>query len=271
MHNQYHDSILQLMIKRGDLQLIKIAIAAGADVNQHIQQTSPLSTAVATGKVEVVDALIKAGADVTKNPDPDQRSLLHAALLSGHPQVAARLVEAGLKHDIFSQCAMGMLKEVREQLDKIPNAGLRYDVAGNIPLSYAAANGQTAVVELLLERNMLAQAGGPYSDSPLEHATRLESPEVLRRLLQHSQPWLPNFNSSVALALEQDKLEHFQLLLATKLEITYRRRGQTMLHKAVELDRRLEFTKLCWTIDWMLTRSLRDTRMMAAAHTIQVE
>ncbi len=56
-------SILQLMIDRRDVDLVKATLAAGANINQVVSETTPLSTAVSIGSLEMVDYLLRLGAD----------------------------------------------------------------------------------------------------------------------------------------------------------------------------------------------------------------
>lgn len=240
-HFQNESSILQLMIERKDLELVKATMAAGADINQQLRETTPLSTAVAVNSLPMVDLLIKAGADVHKNPDPRTRSLMHVALMEGRIEVARRLAEAGLQLDIFSKCGLGMIEAVKQELDQLPSSGLRYDVAGNIPLSYAVACNQVAVVRLLLDRQLAAETGSPARVSPVELAADLQTAEIMALLLQHGVP--PSRGSAAFIALQGAKLDQFKLLLDAKIDLTRTQQGRTLLHQASARDLPIEFAK----------------------------
>ncbi len=231
------------MVERKDPALVKETIAAGGDVNQQVSWTSPLTTAASLDSLEMLDLLIKSGADVHRNPDPDSRSVMHAALMKGHIKIARRLIEAGVRPDIFSHCGLGMLNEVKQELDRNPSSGLRYDVAGNIPLSYAVAGQQTAVVELLFKRGMTAEAGGHHYPSPVELAAKLDSPDILRLLMQHRVSPESGRGDAAFNALDSGKLESFKLLLDAKANLQSTRRGETLLHRAARLDLPVEFAE----------------------------
>ncbi len=160
-------------VARKDPELVKATIAAGADLNQELNETTPLSTAISVNSVLRVDQLIKAGADVAQESDSRTRSLMHVALMQGSVDIAKRLAVAGISHDIFSKCGLGMLDAVQQELDANPSSGLQYDVAGNIPLSYAVACNQAAVVRLLLKRHMTAETGSPARESPVEFGSQV--------------------------------------------------------------------------------------------------
>ncbi len=229
------------MIQRKDLALVKATLAAGANINQKLRETTPLSTAVAADSLPMVDYLLKAGADARLNPDTSCRSLMHVALMDGKIEVARRLAEAGIQHDIFSKCGLGMVEAVKQELDQHPSSGLRYDVAGNIPLSYAVACNQAAVVRLLLDRQMTAETGSPARESPIELAADLPSAEVMAMLLQHGVSPQGGRNSAAFVALKAGKLEPFKLLLDAKTSLTITRQGQTLLHQAASQDLPIEF------------------------------
>ena len=240
-HSHKVSSILDLMVARKAPELVKATIAAGADLNQELNETTPLSTAISVNSVLMVDQLITAGADVHKNPDSRTRSLMHVALMQGRVDVAKRLAQAGIAHDIFSRCGLGMLDAIKQELDANPSSGLRYDVAGNIPLSYAVACNQTAVVRLLLDRQMTAETGAPARGSPVELAAKLESAEIMSMLMRHGVPPGSGGGSAAFIALREGKLEQFNLLLDAKVDLTKTRQGQTLLHQASRFDLPIEF------------------------------
>jgi len=87
---------LFLAIQRGDLDVVQRALHAGADPNRigppHWDST-PLTMASRRAQPEIVDALLRAGADVNK-PDRSETPLMAAAAFNNLP-VVKQLVEAG--------------------------------------------------------------------------------------------------------------------------------------------------------------------------------
>ena len=77
-----------------DLELVRALIKAGANVKLKNQfGTSALTEAAIIGSAPVIDALLKAGADPnTRNPEGE--TPLMAVARSGHVDAARRLLEA---------------------------------------------------------------------------------------------------------------------------------------------------------------------------------
>lgn len=242
-HDQSEASILQLLIERKDRQLVEATLAAGADVNKQVRESTPLSTAIAVGSLDMVELLLKAGADPKKNPDSDSRSLMHGALLNGRQDIAKRLLEAGVEPDIYTQCGLGQIEAIQSQLDQRPSTGLRYDVAGNLPLSYAVACNQSSVVELLADKGMIAEAGSQTSDSPVERAAKLDTADIMAILLKHISPSEINRTTAVRFALKEGKLAQFKMLLDHKVDTTRTYRGETLLQQSASLDLPIEFAQ----------------------------
>jgi ankyrin repeat protein len=158
-------------------------IALGADVNyrEDAGEETPLIVAARAGNLEIVRLLVDAGADVNVQIDDDElggpASALTYAARAGHQdmynylaprslpevrtdaQFAAEPPQArGKKRkptreeaSLFDACAKGQLKKVEQLLD----AGLDVNLTNvvNASLLYvAAANDRTKVVRLLLDR-----------------------------------------------------------------------------------------------------------------------
>jgi ankyrin repeat protein len=96
-------SPLVLSVYAGDAANIALLHSKGADVNRKMMllgifPTSPLFAAAAFGEVEVMRALIVAGADL-KEQDPTGLSLLHQAALANHLDAAQLLIASGAPVD----------------------------------------------------------------------------------------------------------------------------------------------------------------------------
>jgi ankyrin repeat protein len=81
----------------GNIALLR---GKGADPNRKMLllgtfPISPLGLATSLGEVEMMKALMAAGADL-KERDPDGLSLLHMAVLAYHPEAAQALIDAGV-------------------------------------------------------------------------------------------------------------------------------------------------------------------------------
>src|SRR5437870_25709 len=78
-----------------DLDLVRALIKAGANVKLKNQfGTSALSEAAIIGSTPVIDALLKAGAD-PNTTNPEGETPLMTAARSGHVEAARRLLESG--------------------------------------------------------------------------------------------------------------------------------------------------------------------------------
>jgi ankyrin repeat protein len=119
-----------------DLELVRALIKAGANVTSKNQfGTSALTEAATIGSAPIINALVKAGADPnTKNPEGE--TPLMAAARSGHLDAATVLLEAGA--DINAKEAFG----------------------GQSALMWAAAQGQAEMVKLLASKGADLNARG---------------------------------------------------------------------------------------------------------------
>jgi ankyrin repeat protein len=88
-------SPLMLAAYAGEPGNVSLLHAKGGDVNRKMLligafPASAMATAVSFGGVDMIKALIAAGADM-KEHDPDGMSLLHMAVLTNHPEAAQAL------------------------------------------------------------------------------------------------------------------------------------------------------------------------------------
>jgi ankyrin repeat protein len=112
----------------GHVELVEVLLEAGADPDPmddtgHI----PLSWALERGHSPVVRALLAHGADALGVIDPDGRTLLHIAALSGHLDGVGALIEHGVPVDAT-------------------------DHHGHTPLYYAGRYGHKTIAEFLVAR-----------------------------------------------------------------------------------------------------------------------
>jgi len=95
----FNASPLLLATYAGEPGNVSLLHAKGGDANRKMLllgafPMSPLALAVSFGEVDVMRALIAAGADI-KDHDPDGLSLLHMAVLTNHSGAAQALIAAG--------------------------------------------------------------------------------------------------------------------------------------------------------------------------------
>ena len=92
----FHGRPLSWAALAGHVEVVKALLAAGASVNQArtVDGTTPLHAAAATGHAEVVAVLLEAGADVDAKCD-DGATALHVACARDHPLVVRLLLKHG--------------------------------------------------------------------------------------------------------------------------------------------------------------------------------
>ncbi len=93
---------LRIAMQMRHVDFVRALIEHGADVNRTEEHGTPLQLAVGRGDAEIARHLIAAGADVTVR-DEERRTLLHLAARAGELAVAEVLLEAGA--DPSARCA----------------------------------------------------------------------------------------------------------------------------------------------------------------------
>ena len=113
----------------GDLKAIERHIKAGTDLNQRgPDQSTPLMTAIAFGRVEVAKALIEAGADLNMKNKDGSTALLIASFFA-HPEIVEALLEAGADPNIRNNDGATALDVVQTPWEEIEWI---YDIVGAI-------------------------------------------------------------------------------------------------------------------------------------------
>jgi ankyrin repeat protein len=79
----------------GDLQMMKSALASGADVNGEWMLNSPLAWAVEHNHVGAVTLLLEKGANVNAHFGLPNRTALQQAAEAGHVEIVSTLIDAG--------------------------------------------------------------------------------------------------------------------------------------------------------------------------------
>lgn len=100
---------LHAAARAGNVQLVQLLLRAGANIEEpdHVTGLTPVLTAVGARSTEVAELLLKAGADITKK-DKNNRGLLHTAAASGmRAYIDLALKSAQLRADINRRDALG--------------------------------------------------------------------------------------------------------------------------------------------------------------------
>jgi len=101
-HRQYGGyTLLFASVVEGRVEIVKAYIAAGANVNTQMDMggglTSPLSAAIANDDVEIVEALLNAGADTLFNELDGKTIFQHARENKYSPQINKLIIDTGVK------------------------------------------------------------------------------------------------------------------------------------------------------------------------------
>lgn len=147
----------------GDLPRVKSLLALGANANYSSEEEGllkgvfPLWAATITDKVEVIHALIAAGANV--NQRKSAHSLVRIAALNNFPLALSVLMAAGADvNDNNSECSAVSISALDGHTVTLR---LLLDAGANVnfqELLMAADSGHTVCVKLLLERGVTLQA-----------------------------------------------------------------------------------------------------------------
>lgn len=159
-------------------------VAAGADVNARFRgphEETPLHWAASSDDVEVLDALLDAGADIEASGAViGGGSPLRDATAFGQWKAAHRLVERGAQTTSFDAAALGLMDHLERHLDTDPppDAEQLADV-----LWSACHGGQQRAAEYLLERGAaLNRLPGWERLTPLDAAERSNAGDLARWL-----------------------------------------------------------------------------------------
>ncbi len=155
--NPFNFSALMTSSENGHKEIIELLIKAGANLNTATNTgITALFMAAQNGHKEIVELLIKAGADLN-TPQKDGVTALYMASQDGHKEIVELLVKAGADLNLTNNQGITVLniavsnghKEIVELLVK---AGADVNASlntGETALYMASQNGHKEIVELL--------------------------------------------------------------------------------------------------------------------------
>jgi ankyrin repeat protein len=168
------------------VEIVGALVRDGADIDAPVigagHQETALHWAASNDDVELIDALLDAGADIERpgssiNGGPPLQSA------TGYRQMQAvrRLLERGAVYFVWHAAALGMMTELAELIADAPSSD---DLGG--ALWQAASNGQLAAAKLLVEHGADVNWRAPWSDeTPLDMARTNGRGEVDAWLLEN--------------------------------------------------------------------------------------
>jgi hypothetical protein len=182
-------------------QTLAVLVAAGADLEAqavgmwHVER--PLHWAASNDDVELVDALLDAGADIeAAGSSIDGGSPLSCAVGYGQWSAARRLVDRGARTELWHAAALGLMSVVERLVDGGSADGGSADGGSadggsadggsadggsdlDGPLWNACRGGQLAVARFLVERGASVDWRAPWSGESVRDAARASGNEEL--------------------------------------------------------------------------------------------
>jgi ankyrin repeat protein len=129
------------------------------------------------------------GADKALLDAKDENGLgpFTAAKYSGRGEIAAFLLEKGVKLDVFAACMAGSGERVTQLVEGDPALIGSYSHDGWTPLHLACFFNQPAIAETLIRKgaDMQARSRNPMKNAPLHAAAAGRSRESVRILIEH--------------------------------------------------------------------------------------
>lgn len=161
--------------------IVRALASAGADVDAAAagmwHREAPLHWAASNDDVELVDALLDAGADIERpGSSINGGSPLSCAVGYGQWAAARRLVERGATTLLWHEAALGLMARIRERLESEPSAA-----ADQLSAAFwnACHGGQLAAAEYLLAGGADLNWPAPWSgQTPLDIAERAGRSDV---------------------------------------------------------------------------------------------
>jgi uncharacterized protein len=161
--------------------VVRCLVAAGSDVHARFaggaHMETPLHWAASSDDLDVLDALLDAGADIEASGAViGGGSPLTDATAFGQWNAARRLVERGAETTLFDEAALGLLDRLAERIDHVPGV----DEESISDAFWGACHGdQRAAAEFLLDRGAaLNHLPGWERLTPLDAAERSGAHEL---------------------------------------------------------------------------------------------
>ena len=191
--DSYGCSVLHTGSASGHLNVVKMLLAAGADVlSKGEDGCTALKHASNNGHLQVVETLLQAKADIEAPAGPDNRTPLISSSLQGHVAVVNALLNAkanlaahtdGGWTALHCAASYGHMEVVKLLLEAKADLALQTS-DGKTPLHVAVREGRTLVVEALLEAKASVNAVNHAGQTALCIASEMGSLEVLKLLLE---------------------------------------------------------------------------------------
>ncbi|XP_065901976.1 CARD- and ANK-domain containing inflammasome adapter protein-like isoform X2 [Dysidea avara] len=190
--NKDQHTPLHTAANRGHAEVVELLIRLGADVSAvEKNQSSPLHIAASYGHVEVVELLIRLGADVSA-VDKNQHTPLHIAAFNGRIEVVELLIRLGANVSAVGKNQWTPLHiatandgvEVVELLIRLGADISAADKDMNTPLHLAVKKGHLTVIETLIKSGARVNSIGKDKYTPLHLAVHNGHLAVVETLIR---------------------------------------------------------------------------------------
>lgn len=151
-NREFIRDVLLCAVQQGHAPVVKVLLAAGANVEQVVCDSSMLQYAAWQGHLNVVRVLVAAGAVVDRKVEG--RTAFEAALETNHVEVADYLKKEGadwVMLTLLYACRRGDLTAVKKAIAAGARVDRSYGAFKETPLIRAAGNGRIEVVKFLLK------------------------------------------------------------------------------------------------------------------------
>lgn len=199
--------------------------ARTARIGERLQTVRRLQTAVTTGDLTTINAILDATPELVNAQDNQRLPLILTARYHGQDAVVAALQEAGAALDIWSAAAIGRLDVVQTEVQAEPDAANTHGRDGFTPLQLACFFGHEPTARWLVEQgvDVDAVAQNPTRLRAVHAAAANGSAAILSLLLAAgANPDAAQQRGFTPLhtAADNGNLEMAQLLLAHGADVT---------------------------------------------------
>jgi uncharacterized protein len=143
--------------------------------------------AIRAGDRAAVDTLLATDSSLLGALDENGLGAYAAARYSGRNEIAALLLDKGVKLDVFTASMAGAKDTVLQLVAASPELAGAYSADGWTPLHLACFFGQTEIAEILIARgaDVNARSRNPMQNMPLHAAAAGRNKDAVRLLLEH--------------------------------------------------------------------------------------
>ncbi|VEP13406.1 Ankyrin [Hyella patelloides LEGE 07179] len=251
-----HSTPLHYAAHRGYLDIVKLLLDAGANVNAlegNYSKTTPLHWAATGGHLEVTKLLVENDANINAKDNWYNLTPLgwttifqicppNCVMGDCHQEIREYLISKGAQLDIFSAISLknqDLVSSLIESNPEVLTQRLGFAMDEFQPLHFAIANNRTEIVEFLLEKGADVNALTRFGVTPLCMATKAEHQQIIDLLMAN------NAQIDLSTLIIAEQWEQAQALLDTQPTIISQK--PLLLHYTIQKG-------LTTAASWLLER-----------------